>query len=108
VGWVVNATPRLVWTGAESLSALGFDPRTVSSVAGHYLGIPTELSGRTLITYNEFLWSELFSAKLGGVAARFGIVAVTVGRTGTELAHRLCFMVCSVCVCCFLNVTKYG
>jgi hypothetical protein len=77
-------TPRPVWTGAENLSPLGYDPLTVYSVASHYLGIPTEVSGRTLITCNEFLWGELFSAKLGGATAGFGIVAVTVGRAGTE------------------------
>jgi hypothetical protein len=32
----------------------------------------------------KFLWSELFSAKLGGAAAGFGIVAVAVGGAGTE------------------------
>jgi hypothetical protein len=112
VGWVVNATPRPVWTGAENFSPLGFDPLTVYSVGSHCLGIPNELPGRTLITCNEFLWSELFSAKLGGVAAGFGVVDVTVGRAGTEFKPiglpRVLYGLFRLFVLCFLNVTKYG
>ena len=105
-------TPRPVWTGAENLSPLGFVPLTVYSVTCHYLVIPTELCGRTLITCNEFLWSELFSAKLGGSAAGFGIVAVTVGRAGTEFKEiglpRVLYGLFRLFALCFLNLTKFG
>ena len=55
---------------------------------------------------------EFFPAKSGGAAAGFGIVAVTVGRAGTEFKQiglpRVLYGLFRLFVLCFLNVTKYG
>jgi len=66
-----------------------------------------------LITWNEFLYSELFSVKLGGVAVGFGIVAVMVGRAGIEfkqigLPRVLLYGLFRLFVLCLVNVTKYS
>jgi hypothetical protein len=47
-GWA----PGPVWTGAENLTPLGFDPRTVQPVASRYTDYATRPTKRILVDRN--------------------------------------------------------